>query len=579
MINVLKILKKYWLQLLILLISVIVQVYVNLELPDYLAQIINKGIIASDQQLILRVGTEMIIIAFIGGLATVITGYHGSKIGSGFSKDLREKIFVKIQCFSLKEFNRFTVSSLITRSTNDVQQIQMILILVLRMVLAAPITGISAVIKAYEIAPSMSWIIAIAISILFLIIILLIFNTMPKFDIVQVLTDKLSLVTRQNLTGIRVIRAFNTEELEKKKFNDVNSDLLKTNLFINRSMAIMRPMMMLIMNVTSILVIWIGAHLLSDFKIEVGNLLAFMQYSMQAIMSFLMISMVLVMIPRASASIKRVDEILNTDLSITDNKVLKKFKPLKGKLEFKNVSFKYNDADQSVLNNISFTARPGQTTAIVGGTGSGKSTLINLIPRFYDPTSGIISIDEIDIKEIKQKNLRNIISYVPQKPFIFSGTIASNIKFGKKYATDKEMKKSSEIAQASEFINKLKDKYETDVAQLGTNLSGGQKQRLAIARAIIMDTPILIFDDSFSALDYKTEANLRKALASNLKNKTVLIVTQRISSILNADQIIVLNEGKVVGIGKHEYLFKTCKVYKEIVASQLSSSEIERSIQ
>ena len=477
----------------------------------------------------------------------------------------------------MKEFNKYTVSSLITRSTNDVQQIQMILILVLRMVLAAPITGISAIIKAYNIAPSMSWIIAVAISILFSIIILLIINTMPKFDIVQGLTDKLSLVARQNLTGIRVIRAFNTENREKQKFNDVNNDLLKTNLFINRSIAIMRPMMMLIMNITSILVIWVGAHLLSDFKLEVGNMLAFMQYSMQAIFSFLMVSMVLVMIPRASASVKRVNEIFDSKLSIVDDSNSKQIKRLKGKIEFKNVSFKYNDADQPVLNNISFIATPGQTTAIVGGTGSGKSTLINLIPRFYDPSSGNISIDDIDIKELKQTTLRDNISYIPQKPFLFSGTIASNIKFGKKDATDEEMIISAEIAQASEFIDSLENKYETDVAQLGTNLSGGQKQRLAIARAIIKNSPVIIFDDSFSALDYKTEAKLRKALTQNLVDKTIIVVTQRISSILNADQIIVLNEGKIIGIGKHDYLIRECQVYKEIVASQLSTSELERS--
>lgn len=558
------------------MISIIIQVSANLRLPDYLARIINDGIVKEDQQLIINLGFEMLVVALVGGFATIITGFLGSRIGSAFSKQLRKRLFVKIQNFSLKEFNQYTVSSLITRSTNDVQQIQIILILVLRMVLAAPITGISAIIKAYNIAPSMSWIIALAISILFIVIIALIIKTMPKFDIVQKLTDKLSLVARQNLTGIRVIRAFNTEEREKKKFNDVNSELLKTNLFINRSIAIMRPMMMLIMNITSILVIWVGAHLLSDFKLEVGNMLAFMQYSMQAIFSFLMVSMVLVMIPRASASVKRVNEILDSKLSIVDDSNSKRVKKLKGNVEFKNVSFKYNDADQPVINNISFVANPGQTTAIVGGTGSGKSTLINLIPRFYDPSSGTISIDNIDIKDMKQEDLRDKISYVPQKPFLFSGTIASNIKFGKKDATDIEMKVSAEIAQANEFIDGLKDKFETDVAQLGTNLSGGQKQRLAIARAIIKDSPIIIFDDSFSALDYKTEAKLRKALAQNLVNKTVIVVTQRISSVLNADQIIVLNEGKIVGIGKHDYLIKQCQVYKEIVASQLSTSEVER---
>lgn len=571
----LKILKRYWFQIAVLIISVIIQVSVNLELPDYLSRIVNEGIISENQELVLNLGLKMVGIALIGGIATIITGYLGSKIGAAFSRDLREKLFNRVQKFSLKEFNQYTVSSLITRTTNDVQQIQMILTLLLRMVIAAPITGISAVIKAYNIAPSMSWIIAVSISVLFTIIVYLIISTIPKFSIVQRLTDKLNLTARQNLTGIRVIRAFNTEEKEKQKFNDVNKALLKVNLFINRSIALMRPMMMLIMNITTILVIWIGAHLLSNFEIEVGNMLAFMQYSMQAIMSFLMVSMVLVMVPRVSVSIKRTNEILNTKLSIVDKENNIKKQKATGKVEFKDVTFKYNDADQPVLNNISFCAEPGKTTAIIGGTGSGKSTLINLIPRFYDTTTGTISIDGINIKDIKQKDLRANIGYVPQKAFLFSGTIASNIKFGNKNATEQEMKDAAEIAQIKEFIDGLEDKFNTDVAQLGTNLSGGQKQRIAIARAIIKDAPILIFDDSFSALDYKTESSLRKALSLKLNNKTILVVTQRISSVLNADQIIVLDDGKIVGIGKHEYLMNHCKVYREIAESQLSTEEIK----
>ncbi|HQF36276.1 MAG TPA: ABC transporter ATP-binding protein [Candidatus Dojkabacteria bacterium] len=571
MANIIKILKKYRFQILILLISVIIQVYVNLELPDYLAQIINKGIILSDQNFILKTGFKMIIIAFIGGIATIITGYQGAKIGSAFSRDLREKLYLKIQNFSITDFNKYTVSSLITRTTNDVQQIQMILIIVLRMVLSAPITGVSAIIKAYETAPSMIWIIAVSVAILMSVITFLIVYTVPKFDLIQKLTDKLNLVTRQNLTGIRVIRAFNNENLEMNKFKDVNEDILKINLFINRSLSIMRPMMMLIMNLTSVAVVWIGAQLLSELKIEIGNMLAFMQYSMQAIMSFLMISMVLVVLPRASVSIKRIEEILKIKKLRKENFKSVSFKKIKGKIEFKNVSFKYTNAEEPVLKDIKFTIHPGETTVIIGGTGSGKSTLVNLIPKFYEITEGKIEIDGLDINTVKNKDLRAQIALIPQKAFLFSGSIESNIKFGKKEATAENIWNALEIAQAKEFVQNLEKNIKSDISQLGTNLSGGQKQRLAIARAIIKNAPILIFDDSFSALDFQTELKLRRAIYKNLSKKTILITTQRISTAMSADQVIVLENGQIVGIGKHKDLVSKCKIYREIAESQLTN--------
>lgn len=574
------VLGKYWFSILLLLGFTVLQVYVNLRLPDYLAKIINDGIVKEDQDFVLHTGLQMLGVALVGGIATIITGYFSAVIGSGFSKDLRKKVFEKIQSFSLNEFNKFSVSSLITRSTNDIQQVQMVLIMIFRMVLSAPITGVSAVIKAYDIAPDMSWIMAVAIGAMFVLIIVLFFVAVPKFELLQKLTDKLNLVARENLTGIRVIRAFNTEKREKQKFNNVNDDLLKTNLFVTRTMSFMQPMIMFIMNLTIITVIWIGAHLIGDYKLEIGDMMAFMQYSIQAIVSFLMISIVFIIVPRAAVSVRRLAEILNTKLSIIDPAFAKASAGNdtdKGEVEFKDVCFKYNDADECVLSNLNFTAKSGEITAIVGGTGSGKSTLINLIPRFYDATSGEVLIDGTNVKSYKQEVLHDKIGYVPQKAFLFSGSIESNVKYGNSKATDEEIEKACEIAQAAEFISKLPDKYKTDVSASGKNLSGGQKQRLAIARALVKDPEILVFDDSFSALDFKTDAKLRRALAENLSGKTIIVVAQRVSTIMNADKIIVLNEGQIVGVGKHEDLLSTCKVYKEIAKSQLSEEELTRS--
>lgn len=451
----------------------------------------------------------------------------------------------------------------------------MVIIMLFRMVMSAPIMGIGAVIKAYNTAPSMTWIMGVAVAILLTVIIIVFAIATPKFKLVQKLVDKLNLVTRQNLTGLRVIRAFNTEKYEEKRFDKANRDLTSINLFLNRVMVMMQPIMMLLLNLTMISVIWVGAHLVNSNDLQIGDMMAFMQYAMQTIASFLMVSMIFILIPRASVSGQRIVEVLDEQLSIRDPKESKKStKKEKGVLTFDNVTFKYPDADVPILHNISFTAKAGETTAIIGGTGSGKSTVINLIPRLFDVTSGQILIDGVDIRDMKQKELRGKIGYIPQKGVLFSGTIESNIKYGQPNATKKEVKKAAQIAQASEFIDKLEEGYKAPIAQEGTNVSGGQKQRVSIARAIVRNPEIYIFDDSFSALDFKTDAKLRKELKSVTKNSIVIVVAQRIGTILDAEQIIVLDEGKIVGIGKHEQLMKTCEIYKEIALSQLSRKEL-----
>jgi len=452
----------------------------------------------------------------------------------------------------------------------------MVLIMAMRIVLAAPIMGIGAVQKAYAIAPSMTWIMAIAVGVLTALIIFLFVFAVPKFELMQKLIDKLNLFTRQNLTGIRVIRAFNRQEYEAENFDLINKQLSKVHLFVNRVLGMMQPVMMLVFNMTTILIVWVGAHLIEENSLYIGDMMAFMQYAMQVIMAFLMISVIFIIVPRASVSIKRISEVLDTKLSILDPENPKRPKgKTKGLVEFKNVTFKYPDADVPVLYNISFTAKPGETTAIIGGTGSGKSTVVNLIPRFFDVTSGQLLIDGINVKDMKQKDLRKRIGYIPQKGVLFSGTIESNIKYGNPRATDEEMERAARISQSIEFISKLEEKYNYPIAQGGTNVSGGQKQRLSIARAMLINPDIYIFDDSFSALDFKTSSKLYRDLRKETKDATVIIVAQRIGMTINADQVIVLDEGRIVGVGKHKELLKTCKVYKEIALSQLSQKEIE----
>jgi len=576
MLKLLKYLKPYTLQLIALIALVFGTVAATLQLPDYMAKIINDGIVKSDNSLIFHNGFLMLLIALGGVICTVGVGYLASKIATGFSRDIRNKVFSRVESFSLVEFNKFSTASLITRSTNDIQQIQMVMVLLLRMILQAPITGIWAIFKAYNLAPSLSWIIVLAVAILLGIIFVMFAVALPKFKILQKLVDRLNLVTRENLTGLRVIRAFNNEKFEQAKFEKANVDLTTTNLFVNRLMVVMQPVMMLILSLTSVLIVWIGAHLINSGNLEIGNMIAFIQYAMQVIMAFLMISIVFIMVPRASVSAGRVNEVIETEPIIKDPKKPIIAKNLHGGVvEFKNVTFCYSGADTPVLENISFKANPGETTAFIGSTGSGKSTLINLIPRFYDVNSGEILLDGVDVREYKLEDLYAKIGYVPQKGVLFSGTVESNIKYGAPNANDDEVEKSSKISQAEEFIKNLEGKFNAPIAQGGANISGGQKQRLSIARAIIREPEIYIFDDSFSALDFKTDAMLRRALKSETNNKTVLIVAQRISTILSAEKIIVLDDGKIVGEGTHQQLLKDCDVYREIAYSQLSEDELK----
>ena len=525
---------------------------------------------------IFKTGIIMVSIALISMIATVIVGYLAAKVAAKLGKNLRKDVFEKVISFSNKEMDEFSTASLITRSTNDIQQVQVLMVMLIRIVFYAPILAIGGFIKVLGTDTSMAWIIGVAVLSIITVVLVLFALVIPKFKIVQKLVDKVNLVTREMLTGMLVIRAFGTEKHEEKRFDKANIDLMKTNLFVNRTMSMMMPAMMLIMNVITILIVYNGAHHVDLGTMQVGNMMAFIQYTMQIIMAFLLISMLSMMLPRAIVSIERIDEVINKDISIKDIKNIKEFdESKKGIVEFKNVSFRYPNADENVLNNINFTAKPGETTAFIGSTGSGKSTLINLIPRFYDVTEGEILVDGIDIKEVSQYDLREKIGYVPQKGVLFSGNINSNLRYGNENATDEEILKAAQIAQALEFIQSKPNKFESEISQGGTNVSGGQKQRLSIARAIAKKPEIYIFDDSFSALDLKTDALLRKSLKEETENATVLIVAQRISTILDANQIIVLDEGNIVGIGTHKQLLKTCEVYKEIAKSQLSKEEFD----
>ena len=528
---------------------------------------------------ILFTGLKMLALAALGMMASVLVGLFASKVAASVGRDLRSSVFRKVVGFSNGEFDKFSTASLITRSTNDIQQIQMVIVMMLRMVLYAPIIGIGGIFKALNTNVSMSWIIGLGVVMISLLVLTLFLVAMPKFKVLQKLVDKLNLVTREILTGLMVIRAFSTEKHEEKRFDQANRDLTKTTLFVNRAMTIMMPTMMLIMNGISVLIIWVGANGINDGQMQVGDMMAFIQYTMQIIMAFLMICMISIMLPRAAVSADRVDEILMSSTLIQDPKNPKKLtKDGKGTVEFDHVSFRYPGAKEDVLHDISFVAEPGKTTAFIGSTGSGKSTLVNLIPRFYDVTEGAIRIEGVDIREISQHDLREKLGYVPQKGVLFSGTIASNILYGNRDGSEADMKDAASIAQAQDFIEAKQDTYDSPIAQGGTNVSGGQKQRLSIARAIAKNPDVFIFDDSFSALDYKTDVTLRKALKEHTQESVVLIVAQRISTILHADQIIVLDEGEAVGIGTHAELLKSCEVYRQIAMSQLSEEEIARDL-
>ena len=519
-------------------------------------------------------GLQMIGIAFLGVIVAILVSLIASRVSAGLGRDLRYILFGKVMSYSSEEFNEFSTASLITRSTNDIQQVQTFTVLLLRMVFYAPILGVGGIIKALNTNKSMAWVIAVGVMAILTLIIILFATALPKFKAVQKLVDKVNLVVRDSLVGMLVIRAFNTEKYEEKKFGIANDNLTKTNLFVARLMGAMQPMMMLIMNGISILIIWVGAIQVDAGNMQVGDMMAYIQYTMQIMMSFLMLSMVSIILPRATVSINRITEVIDKSVAITDPANPATLpENIKGEVEFKNVSFKYPGADEDVLTDISFTAHYGQTTAFIGSTGSGKSTVVNLIPRFYDVTEGEVLLNGVNIKELRQHDLRERISYVPQKGILFSGTIESNLKYADENLSDEAMRKAAQIAQAEDFIEEKEEKYQSNIAQGGTNVSGGQRQRLSIARALAANAEVIIFDDSFSALDYKTDNKLRSTLKKEINN-TVIIVAQRISTIKNADKIIVLDEGRIVGQGKHDELMKTCSVYQEIASSQLSKEEL-----
>ena len=524
---------------------------------------------------ILRTGLIMLLLTLLSAASTVAVGYFAARTAGGLSRDLRKKVFDKVENFSNAEFDKFSTASLITRSTNDITQIQMLVIMLMRIVLYAPILGIGGIFRALAKSTSMSWIIAVAIIVLLSIILVVFSIALPRFRIIQKLIDRLSLVTRENLSGMMVIRAFNTQKFEEDRFDRANIDLTSTNLFINRIMVIMMPIMMLIMNGLSLLIIWVGAHQVAQSSMQVGDMMAFLQYAMMIVMAFLMMSIMFIMVPRASVSAGRVAEVLESSSVINDPKDAKQFdSALYGVVEFKNVSFRYPGAEEDVLHDVSFTTKPGQTTAFIGSTGSGKSTIVNLILRFYDVTGGNILVDGADAKEITQYDLRNKIGYVPQQSILFSGTIESNLRYADENASDEKIGSAAEVAQAMEFINDKPEGFKTEISQGGKNVSGGQNQRLSIARALVKNPEILILDDCFSALDFKTDKALRKALKTYLRQGTIIIVAQRVGTVRNAEQIIVLDDGKIAGKGTHKELMESCDTYREIALSQFSKEEL-----
>jgi ABC-type multidrug transport system, ATPase and permease components len=573
-VKLIRFLKQYTGHIAGVIILLFMQVLLDLYLPTLMADIVDIGLVNEDINYILKIGGFMLLIAAGVTLCAIVATYLSSKTAVGFGKILREKIFAKVESFSLHEFDKFGTATLITRTTNDVTQIQQVSVLILSMMIVAPLTCIGGVIMALRQDTSLAWVLVVVIPILFCIIGVTLKRGLPLFKVMQEKIDKLNLVLRENLTGIRVVRAFNRIEKERVRFDDANRDLMNNAIQINIIMAVLMPGMMLIMNLTTVALIWFGALRIEDGTMQIGSLLAFIQYATQILFSLLMLVMLFIMVPRAQVSAVRINEVLEIDLDIIDPEKSKIADSEKGTVEFKEVSFCYPGADQPALKNISFSAKPGELTAIIGGTGSGKSTLINLITRFYDVESGSVLVDGVDVREMSQKTLRAKIGYVPQKTVLFSGTIAENIKYGKEDATLEEIMHAAQVAQATEFVLEMEAGFEHPITQGGTNVSGGQKQRLSIARALIRKSKIYIFDDSFSALDFKTDAKLRAALKSEVADATVIIIAQSVSTVWDADRIIVLDDGQISGIGTHQELLNTCKVYREIVASQLSEEEL-----
>lgn len=575
MLKLFKYMKPYFWQCLVLVLAVGLQVFGTLMLPTMMADIVNNGINNNDTDYIFRTGIFMFLVTVVSALGTLVSSYFSTKVSAGISRDMKRDLFAKVLSFSITETEQFSTASLVTRTTNDVSQVQQTMVMCLSMLVRAPLMAVGAVVQAFVVAPDMTWIIALAIGILLIFSIVIIGSVMPKFAIFQKMMDRINLLTRENLTGVRVIRALNKEDYEEKKFKKANEELTKTDLSIVRIMQLQTPIMMLVFNMTSLFAIWVGVSRLSFDMSYLGKMIAFMQYATQVIMSFLFLTMLFVLIPRANVSAKRINEVLVTKSKIVFPEKSLDISKSKTSVEFRNVSFGYKTTDGKILDNINFIAEAGKTTAFIGSTGSGKSTLINLVPRFYDATDGQILINGVEIQNYSEADLINRIGLVPQKGYLFGGTVRSNILFGVENGSDEQMKKAAEVAQAAEFIEKMPKKYDTEISEGGTNVSGGQRQRLSIARAVAKNPEIYVFDDAFSALDMKTDRNLRKALKKITEDSVMLVVAQRINTIRDAEQIIVLEQGKIVGKGTHYELLKNCRVYLEIAKSQFSEKELE----
>lgn len=574
MIKLLRFMKPFRLAIVLILILAFAQSMANLYLPTLMANIVDNGIAKNDTNYIWRIGGLMLLITLGGTICAIIGSFFSSRVATGFGKIIRSNIFTRAEAFSLHEFDTISTASLITRTTNDTTQVQQVYVMILGMMITAPMMAIGGIILALQQDVGLSWILVVVIPVLVGTIVLIMTRAIPLFQSVQKKLDKINLVVDEGLTGVRVIRAFDRVKYEEKRFDDANLDLMDVSIRVNRIIAFLMPVMMLVLNVSSVAILWFGAIRIDNGQMQVGALIAFLQYAMQILFAMLMVSMMFIMVPRAAASADRINEALAIKPEIKDAEQVKLANAQRGYVEFQDVTFSYPGAEEPALSHISFSAKPGQVTAIIGGTGSGKSTLVNLIPRFYDIDSGNLLVDGVDVREMPQEHLREKIGFVPQKAILFSGTINENIRFGKRDATDDEIRHAAEVAQASDFIQDMKDGFDSAIAQGGTNVSGGQKQRLSIARALVRRPEIYIFDDSFSALDFKTDARLRAALKQETQEATVLIVAQRVSTVMDADQIIVLDEGRMVGIGTHQELMQSSEIYREIVTSQLALEEI-----